>query len=105
MYFYQYHPSSRYQKQSHRQQKEIIYATWGTKGCRASSAAITVLYYMFIFPTGAISQIKLAICRTKKDVKFCFLPLCKYHRPFVRNLSPRTTKEDKTRVYLIYVTA
>lgn len=66
MYFYQSHPSSKYQKQSHTQQKEIINATWGTKGYKASDEAITMLYCMFIFPTGAIPQIKLAICRTKK---------------------------------------
>lgn len=37
--------------------------------------------------------------KKKTDVKFCFLLLCKFHRPFVGNLSPRTTKEDKTRVW------
>lgn len=79
-----------------------MYATCGTKRCRCSSAPDRLHYCMFIFPTGAIPQIKLAICRTKKkktDVKFCFLLLRKFHRPFVGNLSPRTTKEDKTRVW------
>ena len=65
MCFYQYHPSSRYQRQSHTQSGEIIYATWGTKGCRAASAAITVLCFMFVFPTGVIPQIKLENCRKK----------------------------------------
>lgn len=97
MYFNQKYPSSRYQKQSYTLQKEIIYATWGSKGCRVSYAAIIVFYYVFIFPAGAIPQLKLAICRTKKYVKFSFLPL--YIRPFLLYLSPGQQKKTKA-VYI-----
>lgn len=105
--FYQYYHSSWYQKQLHEQQKEIMYSTCGTKRCRCSSAPDTLLYCIFIFPTSAIPQIKWALCKKKNpkqqttnknpkqtnkktEVKFCFLLLRKFHRPFVGNLSPQT---------------
>lgn len=77
-----------------------------------------LLYCIFIFATGATPQIKLAIWWEKKipnkknkqpspppaknktpGVQFCSLLLCKFHRPFVGNLSPWTTKEVKTRLW------
>lgn len=63
MYFYQYHPFSRYKKQSHYKRKKSYTPQWGTEECKFASVDNSISTFTFLLVL-LILRTKLALCRT-----------------------------------------